>query len=50
MLQKEEAGEGNNLAEVYEVEAYKLLPLRHVSRLWGFINGEFMMVLLMVGL
>ncbi|KAF2355369.1 Phosphatidylserine decarboxylase eukaryotic type 1 [Trinorchestia longiramus] len=27
------------LAQPWEVEAYKLLPLRHFSRLWGWVNN-----------
>lgn len=29
------------LAEDWEVEAYKLLPLRSFSRAWGWVNGKF---------
>lgn len=28
------------LADEWEVEAYKLLPLRSFSRAWGWVNGE----------
>lgn len=28
------------LADEWEVEAYKLLPLRYFSRAWGWVNGK----------
>jgi len=40
-LNNEESIEGTP-AEEWKVDCYKALPLRHVSRLWGFINEIYL--------